>query len=229
MSFVDKIQTALEGLMKKSPDFDPSVFQSSLAQQTSWEPLKPGGTNVDTHELKEIHSGQFQFVLKKKAKLFPFFFVVPGLLFGGVFPLGLLIENGWNPGVLITFLLGAMLGGVGFGILYKWSTPIVLDFDRGVFYRGRAGLRNLKGNQDHCLLKEVGGLQILAEHITSSSGNSTHHSFRSYELNFVLNDGSRHNLVDHGKLETIQENAHELSCLLKIPVWDKTNPPSSSN
>ena len=43
-----------------------------------------------------------------------------------------------------------------------------------------------------------------------------------YELNPVLNDGSRINVVDHGNLERLRGDAITLSQFLDKPVWDAT-------
>jgi hypothetical protein len=50
------------------------------------------------------------------------------------------------------------------------------------------------------------------------SGNKS--SYYSYELNLVLDDGSRINVVDHGNLERLRSDAQTLSQFLGKPVWD---------
>jgi hypothetical protein len=47
-------------------------------------------------------------------------------------------------------------------------------------------------------------------------------SYYSYELNLVLDDGSRINVVDHGNLERLRSDANALSQFLDKPVWDAT-------
>jgi hypothetical protein len=50
------------------------------------------------------------------------------------------------------------------------------------------------------------------------SGNKN--SYYSYELNLVLNDGSRINVVDHGNLKQLRSDTQTLSQFLGKPVWD---------
>jgi hypothetical protein len=47
-------------------------------------------------------------------------------------------------------------------------------------------------------------------------------SYYSYELNLVLDDGSRINVVDHGNLDRLRSDAQTLSRFLDKPVWDAT-------
>lgn len=56
-------------------------------------------------------------------------------------------------------------------------------------------------------------LQVLTEHVSSDKG-----SYRSYELNLVLADGSRLNVTDHGKLDRIMNDAKALSEFLEVPL-----------
>ncbi len=58
------------------------------------------------------------------------------------------------------------------------------------------------------------------------SGNKS--SYYSYELNLVLNDGSRINVVDHGNLKRLRSDTQTLSQFLGKPVWDAIrNAPAS--
>ena len=45
-------------------------------------------------------------------------------------------------------------------------------------------------------------------------------SFYSYELNLVLADGSRVNVVDHGNLPRIRRDAAMLAGFLGVPLGD---------
>ena len=42
----------------------------------------------------------------------------------------------------------------------------------------------------------------------------------SYELNLVLQDGERLNVVDHGSFDVLREDAAKLGEFLGVPVWD---------
>ncbi|MGD9320846.1 MAG: hypothetical protein PVH99_12810, partial [Desulfobacteraceae bacterium] len=45
-------------------------------------------------------------------------------------------------------------------------------------------------------------------------------SYYSYELNLVLRDSKRTNVMDHGDYEKLREDAQTLSQFLEKPVWD---------
>ena len=49
---------------------------------------------------------------------------------------------------------------------------------------------------------------------------SKNSSYTSYELNFVFEDGSRYNVIDHAKYESIQKEAIMISEFLGVPLWN---------
>ena len=63
--------------------------------------------------------------------------------------------------------------------------------------------------------REIHAIQLISEHV---SGNKS--SYYSYELNLVSRDGVRTNVVDHGKLDQVREDAKTLAEFLEVPVWD---------
>ena len=42
----------------------------------------------------------------------------------------------------------------------------------------------------------------------------------SYELNLVLEAGKRINVIDHGNLDRLREDADTLAAFLDKPIWD---------
>ena len=117
-------------------------------------------------------------------------------------------------------LIGGVFATVGGCLLYFGTKPIVFDKVRGVFWKGRKkpgevfdrrSLKNFTG------LEVVHALQIISEYCRGSKS-----SYYSYELNLVLKDGKRINVVDHGSIRKLREDAEILSKFLSIPVWDAT-------
>jgi len=41
----------------------------------------------------------------------------------------------------------------------------------------------------------------------------------SYEMNLVLTDGDRVNIMDHGKSKDVDESAQILGEFLAVPIW----------
>ena len=75
----------------------------------------------------------------------------------------------------------------------------------------------VRRNDSSAPLSSIHALQLLSEFISGSKN-----SYYSYELNLVLHDGSRINVVDHGNLERLRSDASTLSQFLGKPVWDAT-------
>ncbi|WP_092447345.1 hypothetical protein [Winogradskyella sediminis] len=63
-------------------------------------------------------------------------------------------------------------------------------------------------------MKSIVAIQIIGEYVQSDDG-----SYKSFELNLVLDDASRRNVVDHGNLKSIIKDAEMLSAFLNIPIW----------
>ena len=49
-------------------------------------------------------------------------------------------------------------------------------------------------------------------------------SYYSYELNLVLSDGTRLNIVDHGDLRRVRRDGATLARFLGVPLWDPVQP-----
>ena len=58
-------------------------------------------------------------------------------------------------------------------------------------------------------------LKIVSERISRSES-----SWISYELNLILNNGRRINVVDHGNGVKIRKDAKRLTEFLNVPIWD---------
>ena len=105
-------------------------------------------------------------------------------------------------------------------MLYFGTAPIVFDKLSAHFWKGRKSpqdvgdVRSLKHAAE---FSQIHALQILAEYVR---GNKS--SYYSYELNLVLKDGARINVVDHGSQNRLREDAKTLSVFLGKPVWDAT-------
>jgi hypothetical protein len=77
--------------------------------------------------------------------------------------------------------------------------------------------------KEHCRLSDIHAIQLLQEYVSTSSSSGSSSRYYSYELNLVLKDGNRLNVVDHGKLSLIRTDAEQLGQFLNVPVWDATS------
>ena len=180
---------------------DLSAFGNEIAFKTSWEPLVGGGTNFCTHRAQKSASlmgDEFVFKTAIQAYLFAISFVALGAMFAIASAAGEFAD-----------MLGLMgLGVLAFGCWYLWS----LRQKESRFDRYSSVLTQGKKSFD---LKNAEAIQLIREYVRGDES-----SYYSYELNLICSDGSRINIVDHGALRKLREDAALLAEYLSIPVWD---------
>ena len=200
---------------------DPEVFNHPIAQKTGWHPLKGGGTNFQTHRLDSSNPDKLVFNATLGAKLFSGLFAVIGL-FGLVIPVVIFFTSGMQDWSMLLFALffGGIFLAVGLFMLYLFALPRVFDTFYGCYYQGWKRPQHIMGmgaTKKHAIthLNEVEAIQVLRERIRSKNG-----SYNSYEINLVLQDASRVNVIDHGNHQGVIEDAETLAQTLGVPLWD---------
>jgi hypothetical protein len=219
IAFIDEIKKAALELIEslKPKPIDPSLFQHPLAMKTEWTPLKPGGASFKTSVLNKVSNSRLEYRASKGAVAFAFAF----LGFGTAI-CSLVLWTHFRSGSvkdLVTLLpLVVPVIFIFFGLVTLVSFRKKTYFDLG---SGSYGKGSEENPEKICMLHEIAALQILSEHIR---GNKS--SYTSYELNLVLSDGKRINVIDHGKLEAVREDARTLVQFMarNIPIWDGTLP-----
>lgn len=189
--------------------------EHSIDQRVSTSPLKPGGSNFKTHALVESSSSQLRYRPSVGGALFGFLFFGIGL---GFVIFNLIFEDGlmYNPSLFNLFGLafGLIFAFAGGYILYHLYKPRVFDKQSGYYYKGYNFKPNERELEHQFKLNTIVAVQIIGETIRDSDG-----SYGSYELNLVLEDSSRRNVVDHGSLKAIIDDAHIVSAFLNVPIW----------
>jgi hypothetical protein len=63
---------------------------------------------------------------------------------------------------------------------------------------------------------------LLSEHISVAGviGGPVFAAVVASQLNLVLNDGERINVIDHGDLNAVRQDAQTLARLMHVPLWD---------
>lgn len=218
----EKIAEKLKEALKSRAPVDPATFDDPMATRIAWTPCKSGGTNFCTHKMVRVTPTRIEFKMSLGAKLFCLVFLTIGIAIPVIMAAAMLSEGNDNTwAILFTLLFGAIFAAVGGGMFYVMSTPRVLDAKLGLFWKGRQdpSLQVNRNRLKMCIdLPEIYAIQVISEYCRGSGKNSS--SYYSYELNFVLQDGSRVNVVDHGDGKRIRDEAHMLSDCLGIPVWD---------
>lgn len=193
---------------------DISIFNHPLCEKTSWEPLIRGGNNYRTHHLKSDEQGNLVFKLRWATYLtvlLPITFVIfldLGSSHFGTFS--------YNNQLRYILYLAPIAFAASLG--YRHFKTIRFDFANGVYwkgYRSPVNADNPEQLKNWAHLQDIGGLQIIRERVRANKSRYT-----SYELNLVLKNGDRLNVVDHGSLARLRDDAQQLAQRLQVPLWD---------
>jgi hypothetical protein len=164
---------------------------------TAWTPLKPGGANFRTHTL--VQRDGHQIAIRQSVGFFLF-----GAAFLGAGAICSAIGVGANEWMVGLF-------GLPFIAVGAWVVvPRWFVFD--------AQTREYRAGGKKTPFAKIHAIQILPEHV--DGGDSA--DYTSYELNLVLKDGQRVNVVDHGHLASIREKSHRIAGHVGCAVWDTT-------
>ena len=195
-----------------------SIQSSNFKSSVSTAPLVYGGASFKTNVLVEKSSSKVLFKPSIGAALFSFIFLAVGfgVLFFGLVPL---FKSNFEIASVNWFLLifGLIFSTAGSFMFYRFYEPRVFDKQLGVYYKAyNVDLHRIKRDttKKYIPLNSIIALQIIGEHIKSDKG-----SYKSFELNLVLQDGSRKNVIDHGNLKSIIVDAEILSKFLNVPIW----------
>lgn len=117
------------------------------------------------------------------------------------------------------FTVGCGLGG-WYAQRYL-SRRHVFDLSSGMYWQGRGEVGQVCEHgyisRDEFSLKKICALQIVTKWCKDSS--STHKGFYGHELNMVLVDSSRINLLNQEDKRSLTSDARELSAFLGVPIW----------
>ena len=206
--------------VQKTPDVDPGRFNDPVAKQTEWGPLKRGGANFRTHKLVQADANRLEFQPTVMTRVFSLIFVLVGLFV--LVPFAFDFEKfssdfSENPIILTVFIIPIVFPIVGLVFYFTMGKKRVFDRSYNLYYKGKVPIGPMDPSQikDAVQLGEIHALQIIPERVTSKNG-----SYRSYELNLILKDGRRINVVDHGNRNKLLEDANTLAQFLGVPVWD---------
>ena len=204
-------------------------FDDSVAEAADWSALAGGGASFRSHRLVQTRPGRMVFKVARGAKGFAGIFLAVGVLVltAMIRSIG---REPWATVILLSFA-GPAFMAMGALVLWKLGRPATFDLTLGVFWKGRRGPRRI-GLHDselhtpHCVnLDDVHALQIVSEEFESGSSQAGRsdgrkRTYRSYELDLVLTDASRVNVIDHGDHDRLLADARTLAKFLGVPLWD---------
>jgi len=202
------------------PKIDPLIFKDPLAAKIDWNPVtRNKGANFASHQLKKFSPDMMKFVPTWTTYILSSTLIVFG--FGAM-----MIMYYTAKWILPPWLIALATVLVGCFAFYRMTIPIVFDKTKGIFLKGRrqpAELNNLVHRKKSAKLDDVRALQILARQVMDyDSETRMNRSYMTYELNLVLEDTNRVNVVTIGNITKLREDAELLSAFLEKPVWDAT-------
>lgn len=216
-----QLQAPKKKVTIKAVPYDPSQLGDELATRTEWGPAKSGGASSGTHRLIDAGPGRVEFRATEEALAFYALFAAAALAIvilpvAGIASMGLQ----WRTLLILPLLVvgSVFLSKVG-AIWYHGSAPIVFDKQRGEYWKGRgapAEAANRHQIKERLELDRIHALQLIFKFCGGDD------SYYSYELNLVLDDATRLNVVDHGNREELRKDAEELAKFLGRPLWDAT-------
>lgn len=217
MGILDKLQEAMEDRVNRSAQIDQLVLDDEVAAKTDWERANRGGTNVGSHILRETSPTRAEFKVSAMALLQPVLFVIGGI---GVYIFINISHFGQDPMIsLASIPIAGSIIFIGLFKIYRWTEPRVFDRTMNCYWRGRKQPDpvNVQDSNKSCLLNDIHAIQLLKESLGNARNGG---GYASFELNLILKDSSRLNVVDHSNHSQVRADAEKLSQFLNVPVWD---------
>ncbi len=202
--------------------FTPSQFGDPVAEETSWEPAKAGtSANYATRKLVQRSPDRLEFRIVTGLVILYVVALLLGLAMLGAFAHGRLSADAFviNANAIVIPLIGLGLMITGVLGLYCGTAPVVFDRRTGWFWKGRRvpdGSAKDRKIEQLARFDDIRAVQLIAERISGSQGRS----WASIEINLVLGDGARINVIDHGNKAQVLADARTIAEFINKPIWD---------
>ncbi|WP_034059037.1 hypothetical protein [Lacinutrix jangbogonensis] len=186
----------------------------NIKRNTAVTPISEGGSNFETHVLYKKTNNKFLIKPSIGLALFTSAFTLFSTCFTS-FPLYSLITSNtdkWEFNQIWFVGFGLLFFCFSLYLLFNYFSPHGFDKTTNLYYRG---YKNISSKTDAIIkLNNIVALQIIGETIIDEDSR-----FKSFELNIVLKNGDRINVVDHSNLSGIIDDSKTLSKFLSIPIW----------
>lgn len=184
-----------------------------------WNPLPAGGGNVKTQELREGKNGIIYVALVMWIRILLAVFGCVGLIALAV-GMGMFfsttISDPWPKWVALG--IGAFFSIFGLAAVFGVSRNNPrFDVQEQTGCGWRVGpWGGMHKTAFH--FSQLAGVQVLSQR---HAGDSDSSPYTSYQLNLVLKDLTRLNIMNHGDSKAIEADADTLAPLLRVPVWKR--------
>lgn len=210
------VQQTIPTAMLQGSEMPSELQAHPIASKTDWSPLVPGGTVHKTHDIRVLSTTRALFATSAQSRTFSVFVTAVGIsgLGLGLFRL-FEMATPFNSG--LTLLVGTMFTAAGLWMYKSGEKSIIFDKAVGAFWAGKqpTPAKLETSSASWCKLEDIAGIQVISEQIGWEKFD-----MESYELNLVLKDSRRLNVVDHGNMNQVKADAIRLSKFLQVPVWD---------
>lgn len=187
----------------KGAPLDPAVNDPVAMNVSNWA-MVDGGNRSQTHTLVRVGPTRLEF--QTSLIVFSLRFFIYLVIFG-VF-IFYHFESPFNLCYFIAFAVVSQLLLAIFRYFFG-PNPVIFDKQKGILWdKDQVGPSSTR-------LEDIHAVQVLSKHI-----ERYRRSYYSFELNLVLKNGRRVNVIDHGNRTAIEDDAFELGQFLKVPIWN---------
>jgi hypothetical protein len=174
-------------------------------EDLDWSPLVPGGAAFRTHRLLAPTPTRIELHPSANARALV-----------GAFALGSMIAVGfvvWRsvaqdvPGIVTAGAFAVIFAGFALMLHKLLDNHRYFDAELGRYWSTRKASEPVP-------LSSIRGLQITPERVIGPESD-----YDAYELNLVLVDGRRVNVLDHGNLEQLHADAKQIAAFSRVPLW----------
>ena len=197
----------------------------AVINKTEWTPLHGGGQNFKSHTLVKVSDDRLVFKRSLSSSIFYGLTILAGLITMGLSIFGSLLGMSHSENPLYGIAFGLLFVGVGVYLYIKGAPTINLDRKLKALWKGRveaSAVINKSSIDGYTPLNKLHAVQVIEESVSGSGDedNGRSNSYDSYEVNLVMSDGKRVNILDHGNKKAIDEDSKTIASLFKVPLWD---------
>ena len=195
--------------------FDASLYDYGCIKKVSWEPLFDNFYDSYYRTYDLISKDKLlSFKVRIIHKILYFMLILLGVLIITIFGLNFSELNGGGKYVLLILGLGLF-----FGISYKLlKLNWVLFFDKESKRYTSSHIFSFLRKDNVIHLPKIYSLQILIKEIIQTK-KSERVVFDAYELNLILEDSQRVNLLNYCDEKSIRQQSKQLADFLEVPLW----------
>jgi len=194
-------------------------FNNKIAIKTNWAPIKGNDFSVVEQELNEISKTRIEFLATKSIKSMEFM-IIGASLISLILAIIITLSDIKDSPAFIFWGFGVFALVFGLFMLKAKLTPRVFDLEQKHYYKGS----KYELAKEKCDIIDIVAIQVLSEFISAdnliSESNIKRKDSYKYEINLILKDAQRINLVESSNLQKIREDAKKLSEFLNIPLLE---------